>query len=82
MCKWFRVFSHSGVEIPWPLLTQAIAASEEHSMADESKMDLIASVNANPAVIDPSNFAKLCCRMFVNFVSAQSRDSKDGSAIV
>jgi hypothetical protein len=89
VCRWFRVLSFSGVEIPWETLVQLINLSSEplsvtqDSQGDvksasrsnrKARLDLVIAVNANAAWIEPQEFAKLCCRMFAGFVQHEAGD--------
>lgn len=65
------MLSFSGVEIPWSLVKQIANIGREQTLTIESRMDLIVSINANSTPIEPSEFAELCCRMFVDLVEAQ-----------
>lgn len=69
VCKWLRVLAFSGVEIPWAMLTAIIDTSTHSHRNLDSTLDLVIAVNANAAWIDPTDFAKLCCKMFVDVVT-------------
>ena len=69
--RWLRVLSFSGVEVPWSLVKQMADIGREQALTMEARMDLIVSINANSTRIEPSEFAELCCRMFVDSVEAQ-----------
>ena len=71
-----RVLAYSGVEIPWPLLTDLIQLQTLTSSSVDARLDLVIAVNANGAPIEPDHFAQLCCQMFINL--AKSMDSPAG----
>lgn len=67
MCKWLRVLSFSGVEVPWELVTAIIDRHDVEGASLESQVDIVIAVNANMTRVEPTDFAKLCCRIFVTF---------------
>jgi hypothetical protein len=71
VCKWLRVLSYSGVEIPWTLLSEITASNGTQNLSNDSRLDLVIAVDANSAAIAPSEFARLCCRMFADFARGQ-----------
>ena len=81
VCKWLRVLSFSGIEIPWPLINTMVDRQETQKSSLESRIDLVIAVNANSARTDPAAFARLCCRILTNFADdrfkVQHEEQKD-----
>jgi len=65
-CRWMRVLSFSGAEVPWPILTRLIERQTSNTSSREASLDLVIAVNTNGAPIDSERFAALCCQMFLN----------------
>jgi hypothetical protein len=63
VCRWMRVLSFSGVEIPWPTLLE-LAERQVSGCSVEAKLDLVIAVNANGAAIEPGRFALVCADLF------------------
>jgi hypothetical protein len=63
VCRWMRVLSFSGVEIPWPTLLE-LAERQGSGCSVEAKLDLVIAVNANGAAIEPGRFAIICADLF------------------
>jgi len=90
VCRWFRVLSFSGVEIPWETLVQIINLQAKRlSVIQESagdlkeafksdldaRLDLVIAVNANAAWIEPQEFATLCCKLLAGFVQHETGEA-------
>lgn len=69
VCRWFRVLSFSGVDIPWEALTAIIRRQGKNLTSIEAKLDLIIAVNANGEPLSPASFAEICCQIFMNVAS-------------
>lgn len=78
VCKWFRVLSFSGVDVPWSILIPIIESMTDASDNLETILDLVITVNANAAWIDPSEFAKLCNKLFISFISGKGSHRLSG----
>lgn len=90
VCRWFRVLSFSGVDIPWATLVQMIDLQAKRlsviqdSQGDvreafksdlDARLDLVIAVNANAAWIEPEEFAKLCCKLLAGFVQHEAGEA-------
>jgi hypothetical protein len=67
VCLWMRVFTVSGVEVPWEMMSH-ITGSDSTSL--EAIVDLIHAVGSNNASIPAESYAELCCEVFGQFCSA------------
>lgn len=86
VCRWMRVLSYSGVEIPWELLLSLIDLQARSpaftfdgnvsGVSAEAKLDLVIAVNSNRAVIEPQTFANACSRLAVDVFSDVGRRGK------
>ncbi|WVQ73477.1 hypothetical protein IAR50_003049 [Cryptococcus sp. DSM 104548] len=65
VCRWMRVLSFSGAEVPWELLQVLIDQQTEFGMdvPPEASLDLVIAVGANGAPLEPRIFAGLCAKM-------------------
>ncbi|KIR32183.1 hypothetical protein I352_05415 [Cryptococcus deuterogattii MMRL2647] len=86
VCRWMRVLSYSGVEIPWELLLSLIDLQARspaftfdgsvRGVSAEAKLDLVIAVNSNRAMIEPQTFANACSRLAVDVFSDVGRHGK------
>lgn len=86
VCRWMRVLSYSGVEIPWELLLPLVdlqARSPAFTCDDsaygasaEAKLDLVIAINSNRAVIEPQTFASTCSQLAIGVFSDVGKDGK------
>nr|XP_019045323.1 hypothetical protein I302_05712 [Kwoniella bestiolae CBS 10118]OCF24253.1 hypothetical protein I302_05712 [Kwoniella bestiolae CBS 10118] len=63
VCRWLRVLSFSGVEIPWNLLTDLVELQSTTRSETDARLDLVIAVGANGMIMDPEAFAGLCAKM-------------------
>ncbi|WVO14301.1 hypothetical protein L204_101933 [Cryptococcus depauperatus] len=71
VCRWMRVLSFSGVEIPWEALlalvdqqaTGNLSTRDKSYSVSEAKLDLVIAVGANCTPIEASKFIALCARV-------------------
>ncbi|WWD18729.1 hypothetical protein CI109_103183 [Kwoniella shandongensis] len=63
VCRWMKVLSFSGVEIPWPLLFDLIELQATMRTSVEARLDLVIAVNANGQVIDAAGFADVSAKL-------------------
>ncbi|ODN74054.1 hypothetical protein L202_07524 [Cryptococcus amylolentus CBS 6039] len=65
VCRWMRVLSFSGAEIPWELLQVLIDQQVEFGVdvPPEASLDVVIAVSANGAPLEPKTFAGLCSIM-------------------
>ncbi|OXG10991.1 hypothetical protein C366_06495 [Cryptococcus neoformans Tu401-1] len=86
VCRWMRVLSYSGVEIPWELLMSLVdlqAGSPAFTFdgivggaSAEAKLDLVIAINSNRAVIEPQTFASACSRLAVGVFCDMGKHEK------
>jgi hypothetical protein len=62
-----RVFTISGVEVPWEMMSH-ITGTNSSSL--EAIVDLVYAVGSNNAAIPAESYAELCCEVFSQFCSA------------
>jgi hypothetical protein len=62
-----RVFTISGVEVPWEMMSY-ITGTKSPSL--EAVVDLVHAVGSNNASIPAESYAELCCEVFGQFCSA------------
>nr|XP_018262073.1 uncharacterized protein I303_05088 [Kwoniella dejecticola CBS 10117]OBR84231.1 hypothetical protein I303_05088 [Kwoniella dejecticola CBS 10117] len=65
VCRWLRVLSFSGVDIPWELLMDMVELQSTSSTRNEvyARLDLVIAIGANGMPLDPEVFAGLCGKM-------------------
>jgi len=73
-----RVFTVSGVEVPWEMMSHITGSS---SPSLEAIVDLLHAVGSNNASIPAESYAELCCEVFGQFCSAldTADDTRDDS---
>ncbi|KAK8858838.1 hypothetical protein IAR55_003068 [Kwoniella newhampshirensis] len=59
VCRWMRVLSFSGVDIPWTLLLDLVDLQATMRSSLESRLDLVIAINANGQAIDAAGFAEM-----------------------
>ncbi|WRT68054.1 uncharacterized protein IL334_005029 [Kwoniella shivajii] len=62
-CRWLRVLSFSGVEIPWNLLIDLVELQSTTRSEVEARLDLVIAVGANGMALEPEAFAGLCAKV-------------------
>ncbi|OCF37304.1 hypothetical protein I316_01213 [Kwoniella heveanensis BCC8398] len=62
-CRWMRVLSFSGVEVPWTVLIDLVDLQATTRSSTDARGDLVIAVGANGAPIDAEGFARLCDRI-------------------
>ncbi|WVF68781.1 hypothetical protein IAT40_003553 [Kwoniella sp. CBS 6097] len=62
-CRWMRVLSFSGVEVPWTVLINLVDLQATTRSGTDARGDLVIAIGANGAQIDPEGFARLCDRI-------------------
>jgi hypothetical protein len=65
-----RVFTVSGVEVPWEMMSHIVGLSGSSSPSLEAIVDLVHAVGSNNAAIPAESYAELCCDIFNQFCSA------------
>jgi hypothetical protein len=80
VCLWMRVFTVSGVEVPWEMMSH-ITGTNSPSL--EAVIDLVHAVGSNNASIPAESYAELCCEVLGQFCSAlDTADDIDRDSIV
>jgi hypothetical protein len=75
-----RVFTISGVDVPWETMSH-ITGTNPPSL--EAVVDLVHAVGSNNASIPAESYAELCCEVFGQFCSAlDTADDIDGDSIL
>jgi hypothetical protein len=70
VCLWMRVFTISGVEVPWEMMSHIIGTIGSGSHTLEAIIDLIHAIGNNTASIPAESYAELCCEVFGQFCLA------------
>jgi hypothetical protein len=65
-----RVFTISGVEVPWEMMSHIVGLSGSNSPSLEATVDLVHAVASNNAAIPAESYAELSCEVFGQFCSA------------
>ncbi|OCF56840.1 hypothetical protein L486_05695 [Kwoniella mangroviensis CBS 10435] len=63
VCRWLRVLSFSGVEIPWNVLIDLVELQSTTQSEVDARLDLVIAVGANGMIMDPEAFAGLCAKV-------------------
>ncbi|WWC96533.1 hypothetical protein V866_003401 [Kwoniella sp. B9012] len=63
VCRWLRVLSFSGVEIPWNVLIDLVELQSTTQSEVDARLDLVIAVGANGMTMDPADFAGLCAKV-------------------
>jgi hypothetical protein len=81
-CRWMRVLSFSGVEVPWRIIRRLIdIESQSISHMNKTKIDLAIAMQANTAYLDPREFADMCVNLLAVFVQKMdTAEEKVGSS--
>jgi len=79
VCLWMRVFTISGVEVPWEMISHIVGSNPSPL---ESIVDLVHVVSSGNAAIPAESYANLCCEVFGQFCSAlDTADDNPGGSI-
>nr|XP_019013028.1 uncharacterized protein I206_02525 [Kwoniella pini CBS 10737]OCF51809.1 hypothetical protein I206_02525 [Kwoniella pini CBS 10737] len=76
VCRWLRVLSFSGVDVPWELLMDLVELQSTTRNEIDARLDLVIAIGANSTSLNPEAFAGLCAKMS-NGIFQDIAESKD-----
>jgi hypothetical protein len=80
VCRWLRVLSCSGVEVPWESLTALLDLDSLAQLSHEARFDLVLAASVNSTPIAHDAHAQLVSRLFANVVASIEERRRDSIA--